>query len=100
MSYNDIETELKVTYPVGAKRRLAEKCFEKGKEWVELKKQVKDTNRGDRKRLRSECYKYIKENVNTDEERQVYGSIILTIIFGAIISWLIQRLLDNLFSEE
>lgn len=99
MSYEDIETEVKVYYPVGARRRLAEKCLEKGKEWVELKKQIKDSNVNDRKRLRSECSKYIKENVDTEPERQVYGSILFMIIFGAIISWLVQRLLDNLFKD-
>ncbi len=100
MSYNNLETELKVTYPSGPKRRIAEKCLEKGKEWVELKREVKDCNINDRKRLKLECYKYIKDNVDVNEERKVVGSIIFMIIFGAIISWLVQRLLDNLFSED
>jgi len=76
------------------RKRLAEKCLEKAKEWLATADITKD-----RKTVKKELTAYIKSNVDCelDEERNVYGSVLLVIVMGAVISWLVQRLLDNMF---
>lgn len=84
------------------KKGLARKCFEKGKEWQRLAI-IQKSLMGDQKykaQLRKECYAYIKENVDTSDEKKVYGSIILMFILGAIISWVVQKILDRIFEKE
>jgi hypothetical protein len=46
---------------------------------------------------KKECYQYIKENIDATEAKQKYGSIILIFILGAVISWVVKRILDKLF---
>jgi|688.fasta_scaffold2040519_1 hypothetical protein len=109
MDYSEIETDIKFKYQNDHNRRaLAEKCLEKGKEWVdkrvisspggleECRKLSNDSRY--RSKLRKECYAYIRKNVEIREEEKVYGSIIFMIILGAVISWVVKKILDKLFS--
>jgi len=101
MSYNNLYDEINAKYVNSPNRkRLAEKCLEKAKEWLDDFSEDNDMSNlteADFKKMRRECIAYIKKNVNTDEERQIYGSVLLVIIMGAVISWLVQRLLDEIF---
>lgn len=94
-----ISTEIENKYKDSpARKRLAEKCLEKGKEWIETFYGESGTiTDADRKRIKKECTAYIKKNVDTTDEVNVYGSVLLMIVFGAVVSWLIQRLLDEMF---
>lgn len=110
MNFTDIETDIKFKYQKDNNRRvLAEKCLEKGKEWVETRvlnvaggfdEWKKTCDRSCRIKLRKECYAYIRKNVDITEEERVYGSVILAIILGAVISWIVKRILDKLFPKE
>lgn len=99
MNYMQISTEIENKYKDSpARKRLAEKCLEKGKEWIETFYGESGTiTDADRKRIKKECTAYIKKNVDTTDEVNVYGSVLLMIVFGAVVSWLIQRLLDEMF---
>lgn len=52
-----------------------------------------------RGRLYQMCRKYVKDNVDITEERQIYGSILVSWLIGAIISWIVKRLLDIWFPK-
>lgn len=96
-----IENQIDTYFSSQPKRRLARKCLEKGKEWES--KQIIEKGSNDQKyrsQLKKECYAYIKENVDTSEEKKVYGSVILMFILGAIISWVVQKILDRIFEKE
>lgn len=105
MNYTQISTEIENKYKNSpARRRLAEKCLEKGREWIDtfynLAKVAKESGAitdADRKHIKKECTAYIKKNVDTTDEVNVYGSFLLIIVFGAVISWIVQRLLDEMF---
>jgi hypothetical protein len=93
MNYTMICDELQTKFansPV--RKRLAEKCLEKAKEWLATADLTKD-----RKTIKKELTAYLKANVDCEEERNVYGSMLLLIVMGAVVSWLVQRLLDNMF---
>lgn len=93
MNYTMICDELQTKFANSpARKRLAEKCLEKAKEWLATADITKD-----RKTVKKELTAYIKANVDCEEERNVYGSVLLVIVMGAVISWLVQRLLDNMF---
>lgn len=49
---------------------------------------------------RRELHREIVRKVRAKAESENCGFIFITIILGAILSWLIQRLLDRLFSGE
>ena len=93
VNYTGISEEIQNKYSTSpARKRLAEKCLEKAKEWLESA----DLNK-DRKTIKKELTAYLKANVDCEEERNVYGSMLLLIVMGAVVSWLVQRLLDNMF---
>lgn len=96
-----IEQEIEHVFSGKLRQGLARKCLEKGKEWES--KQIVEKGCKDQKyksQLKKECYAYIKENVDTSDEKKVYGSIILMFILGAIISWVVQKILDRIFEKE
>lgn len=101
MNYNQVAEEIKIQYKNSPTRqKLAEKCFEKAKEWFEKfydENDVGNLTTADYKRMRRECAAYVKKNVDTTEEYNVYGSVLLVIVIGAVISWLVQRMLDEMF---
>jgi hypothetical protein len=93
VSYTGICEEIQSKYSNSpARKRLAEKCLEKAKEWLATADLTKD-----RKTIKKELTAYLKANVDCEEERNVYGSMLLLIVMGAVVSWLVQRLLDNMF---
>lgn len=100
MNYGEvIQKEINEKYSNSPHRKkLAEKCLEKANEWLEANNPI-STNQ-DKKKIKKECASYIKKNVDTTEEEQIYGSVLLMIIMGAVVSWLIQRLLDEIFDKE
>lgn len=99
MNYTQISTEIENKYKDSpARKRLADKCLEKGREWIETFYGEGGTvTTKDKKRIKKECTAYLKKNVDTTDEVNVYGSVLLMIVFGAVVSWLIQRLLDEMF---
>lgn len=103
MNYDQVSEEIKTQYKNSPTRqKLAEKCLEKAKEWLERfydENDVGNLTASDYKRMRRECAAYVKKNVDATDERNVYGSVLLVIVMGAVISWLVQRLLDNMFDE-
>lgn len=99
MNYGEvIQKEISEKYSNSPHRkRLAEKCLEKANEWLEANS---ISTNPDKKKIKKECTSYIKKNVDTKEEERIYGSVLLMIIMGAVVSWLVQRLLDEIFDEE
>lgn len=104
MNYEQISSEIAQKYSNSPNRkRLAEKCLEKAKEWLEQFAEENDTSnlsQSDYKQMKKDCSAYVKKNVDTTQERETYGSVLLVIVMGAVISWLVQRLLDEIFDEE
>jgi hypothetical protein len=112
MNYGEvIQNEISEKFSKSPQRKkLAEKCLEKGVEWIEVfselrsnygdGKRIFDLTDFDKKHIKKECTSYIKKNVDTKEEERIYGSVLLMIIMGAVVSWLVQRLLDEIFDEE
>lgn len=95
LNYSPIYEEIQDKYANSPTRmRLAEKCLERAKEWAET---ADLSSSRPRNVVKKELTAYIKNNVNCEDERNVYGSMLLLIVMGAVISWLVQRLLDNMF---
>lgn len=91
---NAITKDLHAKYPDKQKRELAEKCLHVGAEWAE-KVQLNPSNEKDqRKKLKKECYNYIKQNVEC-----VATGFIFTIVLVATISWITQKILNFLFDN-
>ena len=101
MNYSNLHDEINNKYANSpSRKRLAEKCLEKAKEWLHdfsKDNDISNLTEADLKKMRRECISYIKNNVNTDEENKIYGSVLLVIVMGAVISWLVQRFLDEVF---
>jgi hypothetical protein len=101
MNYNNLHDEINAKYANSpSRKKLAEKCLEKAKEWLDNfsdENDISNLTNVDIKKMKRECTAYVKKNVDTGEERKIYGSVLLMIIMGAIVSWLVQRLLDELF---
>lgn len=102
MKFAALQREAKAKYGDKTVRgRLAKQAIELGGRWVD---QNKTTGWfGDvkyKKHCKDACKQYIKDNINTEEAKEKYGSVILVIILGAVISWVIKRILDKLFPAE
>lgn len=104
MNYEQISSDIAQKYSNSPNRkRLAEKCLEKAKEWLEQfaeENDISNLSRSDYKQMKKDCSAYVKKNVDAAQERETYGSVLLVIVMGAVISWLVQRLLDEIFDEE
>lgn len=97
----------------GAKRKFAHKCVEYAQEWLAVEIAPLEAqprvifginNDGltsvDRKHLYKSCRKYVAECAKTSEERKIWGSMLFLMIFGAIMSWIVKRLLDIWFPPQ
>jgi len=94
--FNDIRTEIAFRYTDPVKRDLAEQSLILGEKWVDMNSSMlKD--KPSKIKCRRECSKYISSNINRDRAKQKYGSIILLMVIGAVIAWVVKRILDRLF---
>lgn len=91
---NAITKDLQVKYKDKQNRELAEKCLHIGAEWAE-KIQLSPLHEKDqRKKLKKDCYNYIKQNVEC-----IVTGFIFTIVLVATISWVTQKILNFLFDN-
>lgn len=99
MRFNQIKREADVKYKGSPIRKnLARQAINLGSEWTEQNINMGYFGKKEHKSYcKSECKKYIKERIDTTAAKEKYGSVILMIILGAIISWVIKRILDKLF---
>jgi len=99
MMLNDLRREAKRRYEGDqVKSKIAEDAIKLGEEWIG--ENISLGYFGDKKYkryCRRELYKYIKSSINTDHAKQKYNSVILLMVIGAIISWVVKRILDRLF---
>ena len=99
MMLNDLRREAHRRYESSSVRqKIAEDAINLGEEWI--KENISAGYFGDRKYkryCRRELYAYIKAGIDVEHAKQKYNSIILIMILGAILSWVIKRILDKLF---
>ncbi len=89
------------------KQKIAEKCLHYIRQWSTISTaggtDFSATNRMERRELRRQCIDFVKDNVKQEVEEE-YGSvfltfILITVILPAIISWMVHRVLDDLFNQ-
>lgn len=87
------------------KNKIAKKCLQYAREWATICSQsgldFKKVPCWDRKNLKRSCYDFVKSNI--EEEMQDSSSFVtfalFFIIVPAIISWVVHRILDELFGR-
>jgi hypothetical protein len=108
ISYNfgSMDNEIEKKYGNGDKQRIAKKCLQYAQEWSRISMSAgvnfADSDSCKRKALRKDCYDFVKENVEEDVKykyKSVFITFILiTVILPAIISWVVGKILDELFN--
>jgi hypothetical protein len=104
----DIESEICAKYEgQNTYKEVAKKCLQYAEEWTTIchDSGVKFNNSDyiDRYTLSSQCYDFVKQNVEEDVEKR-YGSVILTwlfmyVVLPMIIKWVVNRVLERLFND-
>jgi hypothetical protein len=105
----DIHKEVEEKYTCKDQERIAKKCLQYAQEWttISMNGGVDFKTAGYLKRydLRRKCYNFVKENIKSDfAKEEEHSSILLTFLFfsvilPAIISWVVHRVLDELFTK-
>lgn len=90
------------------KQKIAEKCLHYVKLWSTISTaggtDFANASYSEKRELRRQCIEFVKDNV-TDEIKAEYSSvfltfILITVIIPAIISWVVHRILDELFNPQ
>lgn len=101
-----IVAEIDDRYSCPKENEIAKKCLQYGKEWATICSQsgvdFAESNSCERRQLRKSCYNFVKENI-TQDAKEKYKSVFLTfilvtVILPAIISWVVGKILDELFN--
>lgn len=103
-SNNDIVEAIEKKYKSKKQQKIANRCLHYADEWATIvgsSHNFADISECEKKNLKSECYKFVVENVKNDIEQE-YGSVILTyllvfIIIPAIARFIITKLLEKYF---
>ena len=101
----NINKEIDIKYGDATHKEIAKKCLQYGREWATICSQsgvdFAESNSCERRQLRRSCYNFVKENIEQDAKEK-YKSVFLTfilvtVILPAIISWVVGKILDELF---
>jgi hypothetical protein len=100
-----IDCEIDKKYSCPSENEIAKKCLQYANEWATICSQAgvdfSESNHFEKQELRRSCYNFVKDNVE-EEAKEKYKSVFLTfilvtIILPAIISWVVGKILDELF---
>jgi hypothetical protein len=105
-NFGSMDSAIEEQYGNGDKQKIAKKCLQYAQEWSKISMSAgidfADSDSCKRKALRKDCYQFVKENVEEDVKEK-YKSvfitfILITVILPAIISWVVGKILDELFN--
>lgn len=102
----EMEHEIDKRYSDKNKKEIAKLCLQYAEEWAKISQHSVDFSKAnslERYELRRNCYEFVKSNVE-EKAKEKYGSIFLTfillyVILPAIISWVVHRILDKMFTK-
>ena len=106
-NFGSMDNQIEEKFCDENKREIAKKCLQYAQEWSTISMQADvdfaNASSCERKDLRRDCCRFVRDNVEEDVKEK-YGSvfltfILLTVILPAIISWVVHRVLDELFSK-
>ena len=115
MYFGSIHSEIGSKYKKEKERKIAEKCLQLGEEWTRIVSgDLSDFTRfrlpagADpeewKDQLKEECRDYIKANLKREDVKGVAPTwifpFILQMFISAIISWIVRKLIDNLFEDN
>ena len=104
---SDCDSLIDEKYSDSNHREIAKKCWQYAEEWskicVHSDVDFKSASNSEKSKYRQSCYNFVKDNIENDVQDK-YSSVFLTFIFlyvilPAIISWVVHRVLDKLFTE-
>jgi hypothetical protein len=104
--FGSMDSQISEKYCDDNKKEIAKKCLQYTREWSTMSMSAgvdfSNADKCQRKSLKRDCYNFVYENVEQDVKEK-YGSvfltfILLTVILPAIISWIVHRVLDELFN--
>ena len=115
MYFENIQQEIGSKYKKQNHQKMAEKCLQLGEEWTRIVSgDLTDFSRfrvpagADPKRykkdLEEECKRHIKDSLSQDDVKSFFPvwvlPFVVQIFLSAMISWIVQRLLNNLFDNH
>jgi hypothetical protein len=94
---DDMQQEIEAQYPDAERQKIAKLCLQYVSEWVTIcyssgvdKEQFKS------KKLKKDCYNFVRESIKKDEK---YGSIIGIILIFVILPVILRWVIDKVFAK-
>ena len=99
--FTGIEEEIKSEYPDEERQKIASLCLQYASEWATIGYSsglTKEDFRRDSKRLKRDCYHFVRESVIKEKK---YGSVIISfiliyVILPIILKWIIEKIFRRL----
>ena len=100
-----LEEQIDKKYCDKSRNKIAKKCLQYAREWATICSQAgydfKDVACWEKRTLRKSCYDFVKTNIEEDMQgNSAFVTFALFfVVIPAIISWVVHRILDELFSN-
>ena len=104
----EIERDIKEKYTDCKQKEIANQCLQYAQEWATICSSsgmdFQKVSGWERRELKRECFSFVKDNIAQEiNDRKKHGAVFtfmfLYVILPAIISWIVHRVLDRLFTE-
>jgi hypothetical protein len=104
MDFSDIEQSIEEEFTDDARKNLASKCLQYGREWATIASRSDNfyqASYAQQRALKKQCKEFIKENIIREEE-QKYGSailafILLYVLLPVVLKFIVERIFRKLF---
>ncbi len=106
MNFSDIEEDIDDEFTDPARKKLATKCLQYGREWATIASRnpnFSQSSASQQRVLKQECKNFIKDNIIA-EEKENYGSAVLAfiliyVLLPVILKFIVERIFKNLFNN-
>lgn len=104
----EIEHEIKAKYTDCKQKEIANQCLQYAQEWATICSSsginFEEVSVWKRRDLKRGCYNFVRDNIaqEIDDQKKhgaVFTFMFLYVILPAIISWIVHRVLDRLFTK-
>lgn len=106
IDFSSIEQEILQEYKDDERKNLASRCLQYGHEWATIASQNPDfysSSPINQRKLKQQCKNFIRNNIE-DEEKNRYGSVILTfiliyVLLPVVLKFVVERIFKKLFNS-
>lgn len=101
LDFSDIEEDIKAQYPDEERQKIASLCLQYASEWATIGYSsglTKDDFRKNSRRLKRDCYSFVKESVIREKEcgSVIISFILIYVILPIILKWIIEKIFRRL----